>query len=93
MSPDVIGMIIALFAFTLTVLGGVAGLLSKQTRELDARFAQVDARFDRMDARFDRMDDRLDRMDDRFERIEGELVEVKIAIARIEGPRRHLQQL
>ena len=78
MSPDVIGMIIALFAFTLTVLGGVATMLAKQTKTLDTRF--------------DRMEVRLDRMDDRFYRLEGELVEVKIAIARIEGPRRHLQQ-
>lgn len=79
MSPDVIGMIIALFAFTLTVLGGVATMLAKQTKTLDARL--------------DRIDTRLDRMDDRFDRLEGEVVEVKIAIARIEGPRRHLQQL
>ncbi len=86
MSPDVIGMIIALFAFTLTVLGGVATMLAKQTKTLDARL-------DRIDTRLDRMDDRFDRMDDRFDRLEGEVVEVKIAIARIEGPRRHLQQL
>lgn len=79
MSPDVIGMIIALFAFTLTVLGGVATMLAKQTKTLDARL--------------DRIDTRLDRMDDRFDRLEGEVVEVRIAIARIEGPRRHLQQL
>ncbi|MFT4259140.1 response regulator [Microbacterium sp.] len=118
-------MIIALFAFTLTVLGGVAGMLARQTRaiderferfgaqvdarfgQVDARFDQVDARLDRMDDRFDRMDTRLDRMDSRFDRMDirldrmdehlgqlgSELVEVKIAIARLEGPQRRLQQL
>ncbi|WP_460782549.1 hypothetical protein [Microbacterium tumbae] len=71
-SPDVIGMIIALFAFTLTVLGGVAGMLARQSKAIDARF---------------------DRMDARLEGVEGELVEVKVAIARLEGPQRRLQQL
>lgn len=90
MSPNVIGMIIALFAFTITVLGGVAGMLARQTKNLegrfDQRFALIDARFDRIDARFDQIDTRLDRH-------EGELVDVKIAVARLEGPQRRLQQL
>lgn len=78
-SSDVIGMIIALFAFTVTVIGGVAGAL--------ARFAKgLEARFDRIDARFDRVDERI-------HRVEDELVEVKVAIARLEGPRPRLQQL
>lgn len=83
MSPDVIGIIIALFAFTITVLGGVAGMLARQTKNLEGRF---DARFDRIDARFDQIDTRLDRH-------EGELVDLKIAVARLEGPQRRLQQL
>ncbi|MBO9625046.1 MAG: hypothetical protein J7484_01575 [Microbacterium sp.] len=64
-SPDVLAMIIALFAFTLTVLGGVAGMLARQSKALESRF---------------------DRIDDRFDRIEGDLVEMKVAIARLEGP-------
>ncbi|MHA7985946.1 response regulator [Rathayibacter sp. CAU 1779] len=96
-SPDVIGMVIALFAFAITVLGGVAGMLARQTKAIDARLdaseGRVNQRFDRVDDRFDRVDDRLDRMDDRMTRVEGELVEVKVAIARIEGPRPRLQQL
>ncbi|QTV80259.1 hypothetical protein [Microbacterium sp. NIBRBAC000506063] len=41
-------------------------------------------RFDaRMDARFDKVESRLDR-------VEQELTEVKVAVARLEGPPRHL---
>jgi len=92
-SPDVIGMIISLFAFAVAMLGGVAWLLGNQTKRVDAGFDQVDARFDQVDARFDRVDTRIDGLDARLNRVENELVEVKIAIARIEGPERRLQRL
>ena len=107
MSPDVIGMIIALFAFTVAVLGGVGGMLAHQSKGLDARFDQVDARFDQVDARFDQIDARMDRFDARMDRFEvkldrfetqlehlsGEVVEIKISMARYEGPPRRLQRL
>jgi uncharacterized membrane protein len=85
-SPDVIGMIIALFAFTVTVIGGVAGVLARFTKGLEMRFEKIDSRFDRVDDCFDRLDQRI-------HRVEDELVEVKVAIARLEGPRPHLQRL
>jgi archaellum component FlaC len=85
-SPDVVGMIVALFAFTVTVLGGVGGLLAHQSKALQHRF-------DKIDDRFGKVDDRFDKIDDRFDRLEGELVEVKVAIARLEGPLPKLQRL
>lgn len=100
MSPDVIGMVIALFAFAVAVLGGVGGIIAHQSRGLDARFDQVDVRFDQVDARIDRLDTRIDRVEGRMDRVEsqldhlaGEIVEVKIAVARLEGPQRRLQRL
>ncbi|MGM7671523.1 hypothetical protein [Microbacterium sp. A93] len=63
--PDVVGMIVALFAFALTVIGGVGGMLAHVSKKIDSR----------------------------LERVENELVDVKVAIARIEGPPRRLQQL
>ncbi|MBQ3357341.1 MAG: hypothetical protein IJG47_00405 [Microbacterium sp.] len=63
-SPDTIGMIIALFAFTATVLSGVGAMLAHQTRGLDARFVQMDAR---IDARFEQVDARFEQVDARFE--------------------------
>lgn len=111
LSPDTIGMIIALFAFTATVLSGVGAMLAHQTRGLDARFVQMDARidarfeqvdarfeqvyrrFDQVDARLDRVDARIDRVEERLLGVEHELVDVKITIARLEGPPRRLHQL
>lgn len=83
MSPDVIGMIVALFAFTFSVLGGVAALLARQTKTLETRF---DGRFDDLDRQLDRLELRMDRLELRMDRLEGEVSETKIAIARLEGP-------
>lgn len=71
-SPDVIGMVIALFAFAVTVVGGVGAMLAHLSKRIDSR---------------------LERVDSRLERVENELIDVKVAIARIEGPPRRLQQL
>jgi len=71
-TPDVIGVIVAVFVAAVTFLGGVSGLLAHQTRQIGGRFDKVDARFERIETRMDRL--------------EAELTEVKIAIARIEGP-------
>ncbi|WP_372984460.1 response regulator [Microbacterium sp.] len=73
-----------------TLLGLAAGFGWMITRT-DARFEmfeqRMDARFEkfeqRMDARFEKVEQR---MDARFEKVDVELGEVKIAIARLEGP-------
>jgi hypothetical protein len=65
-TPDVIGVVVAVFVAAVGFAGVIAGMLHRQTLRLDARF---------------------DKMDARFARVEAELVEVKIAVARIEGPR------
>lgn len=93
MSPDVIGMIIALFAFTVTVLGGVAGMLARLTKSLEGRFDRLDGRMDRLDVRMDRLEGRMDRLEGRMDQLQGELIEVKVSVARWEGPPRRLQQL
>jgi hypothetical protein len=59
--------------------------------KFDARFAAQDAKFDAkfaaQDAHFDAKFDGQDaKFDARFDRIEHDLFEVKIAIARLEGP-------
>jgi archaellum component FlaC len=85
-SADVIGMIIALFAFMVAVLGGVRGMLATQTKKLDERF-------DRIDARFERVEGEIADVRHQITGVKDELVEVKVAIARLEGPRPHLQRL
>ncbi|MEV8173062.1 response regulator [Microbacterium sp. NPDC079176] len=73
-----------------TLLGLAAGFGWMITRT-DARFEMFEQR---MDARFEKVEQRMDarfekfeqRMDARFEKVAVELGEVKIAIARLEGP-------
>jgi hypothetical protein len=69
-------MIITLFTFTVTVLGGVGAMIAHQTRMLDARFGP-----------------RFDAIENRLSHVESELVDVKITIARFEGPQRRFQHL
>jgi hypothetical protein len=89
-TPDVIGVLIALATLVGALFGGIWALLARQTATLEKRF---DERFQRIDERFDKVDARFDKVDARFERVEDEiavlrdgLTEVKIAIARLEGP-------
>ena len=93
MSAGVIGMIISLFAFGVAMLGGVGWMISHQTRQIDRRFDGLDARFAQVDTRMDRIETRMDRIEVRMERVENELVDVKIAIARLEGPAKRLQSI
>lgn len=103
-SMDVVTMIASAATILVALFGGFAWFLHRmdagfvaQEARMDARFDRVDDRFDRVDDRFDRVDDRFDRVGDRFDRVEErlgrveqELTEVKIAIARLEGPRPRL---
>lgn len=66
-----------------TVFGGIHALLIRFERRLEARFLSIDARCDMVDARFDRVDAH-------FEQIEGEIVEMKVSLAPIEGTHRTL---
>jgi len=68
-TPDAIGVVVAIFVALVTFIGAVGGLLSRQSRWISERFDQVDRRMDR---------------------VEAELVEVKIAVARLEGPQPRL---
>ncbi|QAY59963.1 hypothetical protein ET475_08110 [Microbacterium protaetiae] len=89
-TPDVISVIVAIFVAAVTFLGGVAGLLSRQDKQTDARFDKIDARFDKfaaqVDTRFDRVDARFERVEAEIAAVRSEVVDVKIAVARLEGP-------
>lgn len=52
----------------------------------DERFAQVDRRFAEVDRRFAEIDGRFAEVDRRFAEVGATLMDVKIAVARIEGP-------
>jgi hypothetical protein len=69
-----------------------------QDARIDEKFAAQDARIDekfavqdaRIDERFARIDERFERIDERFLGVGHELGEIRIAIARLEGPPRRL---
>ncbi|PKQ34781.1 MAG: response regulator [Actinobacteria bacterium HGW-Actinobacteria-11] len=68
--------IITILATAATTLVATVSGFGWMISRMDARFAAVDARFDAQEAKYDV----------RFTRIEQEVFEVKIAIARLEGP-------
>ncbi len=49
MDPNVIGIIIALFGFTATALGGVSRMIARQSRGLEVRFDRIDERFTKVE--------------------------------------------
>jgi hypothetical protein len=80
------------------VLASFASAFAWLIRRMDARLDQFDARLDaridgveaRLDARIDgvetRLTERIDGVETRLTQVEQGLVEVKIAVARLEGP-------
>lgn len=75
-SVEVITMLATAVTLLVAIISGFGWMINR----MDARFAEVVATFN---ARFETQDAKFDA---RFDRIEQEIVEVKIAIARLEGP-------
>lgn len=62
-----------------------------QDARIDEKFAAQDARIDEKFAAQDaRIDEKFTRIDEQFARVDRELAELRIAIARLEGPPRRL---
>lgn len=101
MDPDVIGIVIALFAFTATVLGGVSRMLARQTRGLDIRFDRIDERFTKVetgltDLRTELKGDIAEvraEMADLKTELKADIADVRVSIARLEGPLPKLQRI
>ncbi|EYT60711.1 hypothetical protein [Microbacterium sp. UCD-TDU] len=97
-SVEVITMLATAVTLLVAIISGFGWMINR----MDARFAEVVARFDarfeaqdaKLGARFEAQDARFGarfeaqdaKFGARFDRIEQEIVEVKIAIARLEGP-------
>ncbi|WP_270410833.1 response regulator [Microbacterium maritypicum] len=86
-SVEVITMLATAVTLLVAIISGFGWMINR----MDARFAEVvatfNARFETQDAKFDARFEAQDaKLDARFDRIEQEIVEVKIAIARLEGP-------
>lgn len=94
MSPDVIGVILAGATLVGGLFAGIWALMSRQTAKLEARFEglerRFDARFANVDARFEsgerRSDARFEKVDAHLTAIAVDLTDLKVAVARLEGP-------
>ena len=80
-----------------SVLGGMKWMLDRVEKRTSARFDRVDQRFDRLEAhtdarfadvdrRFADVDRRFADVDRRLQEVGGSLTELKVAVARMEGP-------
>src|SRR5699024_1145742 len=86
MSVELIAVIITAASLLVTAGGGMFAGFAWVLRRMDERFHTVDQKFERIDLRFDRMDEKFDQMDERIHGIQTELTEVKVSVARLEGP-------
>lgn len=92
MTPELISTLATALGAVATIFAGMHLMLRRVERRKDARFDAVDARFGRVDARFDRADARFDKVDARFDKVDEQIrllrddvVELKVAVARLEG--------
>ncbi len=106
-SVEVITMLATAAATLVTIVSGFGWMITRmdarfeaQDVKLELRFDRIDRRFERVDERFERIDERFERIDERFDRVdqrlrlvELEMTEVKIAVARLEGPTPRLMRL
>lgn len=94
MSAEMITMIVGIVGAIATIFGGMYVMLQRLETRITARFEQVDARFSQVDARFDkiekRSDARFDRVDEELREMRGDIIDLKVAVARIEGPQQTL---
>ena len=76
MSVETITMVVGIVSMLLALAGGFGWVI----RRMDARIDSSEQKFSA----------RIDSLEGKVDRVATELVEVKIAVARIEGPPRHL---
>jgi len=102
MSVEMITMLIGIVSILLALAGAFGWMIHRMDvleNRLEGKLgARIDAGDERLGARIDAGDERLgariDALDEklgaRIDKVADELVEVKIALARVEGPPRHL---
>ncbi len=98
MTVDAAQAIIALaalfFTITSTTVGATKWMLVRVEERMDRRFVESESRWDarfarserRLDERFAQVDQRFAQVDQELKAVAGALTEVKVAVARLEGP-------
>lgn len=83
MSVELITVIITAASLFVTVIGGLFAVSAWILRQMDARFEKVDAQFNNVNEQFKEMATQMSGL-------QTELNEVKVAVARLEGPHQRL---
>ena len=98
MTVDAAQAIIALaalfFTITSTTVGATKWMLVRVEERMDRRFVESESRWDarfarserRLDERFAQVDQRFAQVDQELKAVAGAVAEVKVAVARLEGP-------
>lgn len=98
MSVDTIAMLVGIASILLALAGGFGWMIHRMDSTSSSLESKLGARIDAVDARIETVERNLGARIDtvernlgaRIDKINDELVEVKIAVARFEGPPRHL---
>ncbi|MEJ1089265.1 hypothetical protein WDU99_13165 [Microbacterium sp. Mu-80] len=98
MSAELIATLSSFIMLGIGMLGALAWLVRRIDAVEDRLGAKIDAGDEKLGARIDGLDEKLsaridaveDKLGARIDGLAGELTEVKIAVARLEGPPRHL---
>jgi len=80
-----------------TILGGTKWMIVRMEQRTDRRFVEsaeslvrlekrLDERFGRVDQRFEQVDKRFEQVDEQLRSVVSSVTELKIAVARLEGP-------
>lgn len=90
MSVELIAVIITAASLFVTVVGGLFAVSAWILRQMDARFDKVDARFEKVDEQFNNVNEQFKEMATQMSGLRAELNDVKVAVARLEGPHQRL---
>lgn len=90
MSVELIAVIITAASLVVTVVGGLFAVSAWILRQMDARFDKVDARFEKVDEQFNNVNEQFKEMATQMSGLRAELNDVKVAVARLEGPHQRL---
>ncbi|MFJ6532887.1 hypothetical protein [Microbacterium sp. NPDC091662] len=95
MSTEVLAIVLSAIGVVLTITTGLFAAGAWMVRRIDDRIDAVDEKLStRIDAVDEKLSTRIDAVDEklstRIDAVAADIIELKISVARLEGPPRHL---
>lgn len=85
-SPEILTTLISLATLLAALAGSIGWVATRTDAKLDCLQQRTDAQFDRVDTEFGRIREDLADLSHRMNGLSADLNEVKISVARFEGP-------